>query len=50
MARQQRTNDRQLKIQVWPWIKKMVEKGWQIFTKSFWEALFDKYGPRGNGY
>ena len=26
--------------------KKVVEKGWQIFTKSFWEAVLDKMLPK----
>ena len=27
-------------------IKKVVEKGWQIFTKSFWEAVLDRVLPK----
>jgi len=27
-------------------IGKILEKGWQIFTKSFWETLFEKMGPK----
>jgi hypothetical protein len=31
---------------VWTCIKKVVEKGWQIFTKSFWEAVLDRVWPK----
>jgi len=24
------------------WLKHVVEKGWQIFTRSFWEAVLDR--------
>jgi len=26
--------------------KKIIEKGWQIFTKSFWETVFDRVWPK----
>lgn len=28
------------------YFKYAVEKGWQIFTKSFWETLFDRVWPK----
>ena len=28
------------------WFKYVFEKGWQIFTKSFWEAVLDRYWPK----
>lgn len=28
------------------WIKYLAEKGWLIFTKSFWDAVLEKYGPK----
>ena len=28
------------------WLKHVAEKGWQIFTKSFWEAVFDRVWPK----
>ena len=27
-------------------LKHVAEKGWQIFTKSFWEAFFDRVWPK----
>ncbi len=27
---------------IWTRIKKIFEKGWQIFTKSFWEVVLDR--------
>jgi hypothetical protein len=27
---------------IWTCVKKVAEKGWQIFTKSFWETLFER--------
>jgi hypothetical protein len=26
--------------------KNIIEKGWQIFTKSFWEAVLDRVWPK----
>ena len=28
------------------WFKHVAEKGWQIFTKSFWEAVFERFWPK----
>ncbi len=28
------------------WLRKVVERGWQIFTKSFWETVFDRVWPK----
>jgi len=28
------------------WLKCLAEKCWQIFTKSFWDAFLEKYGPK----
>jgi 6-pyruvoyl-tetrahydropterin synthase len=26
--------------------KNIIEKGWQIFTKSFWDSVFERWGPK----
>jgi hypothetical protein len=28
------------------WLGKVVERGWQIFIKSFWETIFDRVWPK----
>lgn len=29
------------------YLKKVVEKAWQIFTKSFWESVLERVWPKG---
>ncbi len=31
---------------IWTWLGKIIEKGLYIFTKSFWETLFERMWPK----